>query len=355
MKKILIFILVIAVSLLSISRVSALVEYDLINEYDISIVPNDNATLNMSYHIKWTVLEDENGKEPLTWVKIGVPNSHVKNIKALSSNISSCSYYDDDGAFIRVDFKKSYYKGETLDFSFEFVQERIFTLNGDYVEFNFMPGWFNEIRIENLTLKWYKNINIDYIDPDKYSIEEDEYYLFNATNLNYGETIDCPIRYDKISFPNINERKGYISYEKEESIKGAIVFAAVFVFVVVILFLVQAYNRTHSDGYECYSGYSGHWLWYYSWYRPRRGYNKEGSIRSTGSPVVVNSSSSSHHSSSGGSSCACACACACAGGGRAGCSRKDFYKNINTEEVIEALKKDTIYQVPTRDLDNIKD
>ena len=35
----------------------------------------------------------------------------------------------------------------------------------------------------------------------------------------------------------------------------------------------------------------------------------------------------------GGGGCACACACACAGGGRAGCSRKDFnnYLNINHE------------------------
>ncbi|MDO4187695.1 MAG: hypothetical protein Q4D29_01780 [Lachnospiraceae bacterium] len=37
-------------------------------------------------------------------------------------------------------------------------------------------------------------------------------------------------------------------------------------------------------------------------------------------------SSGSHHSSCAHSSCACACACACAGGGRAGCSTKDFYK-----------------------------
>ncbi|MCR4684142.1 MAG: hypothetical protein K5649_01600 [Lachnospiraceae bacterium] len=34
----------------------------------------------------------------------------------------------------------------------------------------------------------------------------------------------------------------------------------------------------------------------------------------------------SHHSSCAHSSCACACACACAGGGRAGCTNKDFHK-----------------------------
>ena len=45
------------------------------------------------------------------------------------------------------------------------------------------------------------------------------------------------------------------------------------------------------------------------------------------------------------SSCACACvscacACACAGGGRAGCSKKDFYKtNLKLDVVEKELKK----------------
>lgn len=52
------------------------------------------------------------------------------------------------------------------------------------------------------------------------------------------------------------------------------------------------------------------------------------------------SSSSSHsscaHSSCAHSSCACACACACAGGGRAGCTTKDFY---NTNLKLAFLKR----------------
>ena len=50
------------------------------------------------------------------------------------------------------------------------------------------------------------------------------------------------------------------------------------------------------------------------------------------------------HSSSCASSCACvsscACACACAGGGRAGCTKKDFYQtNLKVEDLNEVLKK----------------
>jgi hypothetical protein len=40
------------------------------------------------------------------------------------------------------------------------------------------------------------------------------------------------------------------------------------------------------------------------------------------------------------SSCACACACACAGGGRAGCSLKDFYgTNLQTKDLKQVIDK----------------
>lgn len=80
-------------------------------------------------------------------------------------------------------------------------------------------------------------------------------------------------------------------------------------------------------------------------------YNKTGEYKYKGSPntfMRVNvvhmphvshssgrGSSSGHHSSCAHSSCACACACACAGGGRAGCSTKDFY---NTNLKLKYLK-----------------
>ena len=48
------------------------------------------------------------------------------------------------------------------------------------------------------------------------------------------------------------------------------------------------------------------------------------------------SSSCAHSSCACASHCACACACACAGGGRAGCSAKDFY---NTGLKLEMLEK----------------
>lgn len=51
-------------------------------------------------------------------------------------------------------------------------------------------------------------------------------------------------------------------------------------------------------------------------------------------------SSCAHSSCACAHSCACACACACAGGGRAGCSVKDFYNtNLKLSQLARKLKK----------------
>lgn len=69
-------------------------------------------------------------------------------------------------------------------------------------------------------------------------------------------------------------------------------------------------------------------------------------------PIVTSSPRSSSHSGSSrsgscvhsscacacASSCACACACACAGGGRAGCSTKDFYRTDLKLRMLESRK-----------------
>ena len=51
----------------------------------------------------------------------------------------------------------------------------------------------------------------------------------------------------------------------------------------------------------------------------------------------IKSSGSGHGRGYHGGGCACACACACAGGGRAGCSTKDFYGTILTTEQIHKV------------------
>ena len=94
---------------------------DRIDNYTITVSVNNDGSLNMDYQITWSVLSNKEG--PLTWVKIGVPNSNVDNIKALSGNIKKASYYTEGGQqYVRIDFNRSYRAGDTFEFRYSFTQ-----------------------------------------------------------------------------------------------------------------------------------------------------------------------------------------------------------------------------------------
>ena len=87
MKKILIILSILVLSIfISTKKAKALTPLDKILEYNITVTPNTDATLDMVYNIKWKVLNDSIDG-PLTWVKIGVPNTYVSNIKNLSPDV----------------------------------------------------------------------------------------------------------------------------------------------------------------------------------------------------------------------------------------------------------------------------
>ena len=90
--------------------------------------------------------------------------------------------------------------------------------------------------------------------------------------------------------------------------------------------------RSSQDPYLYERGFYGRR--YYRWYMPRRYYRS--GVNSHGTHIHI--PTSHHGGGSGGGSCACACACA--GGGRAGCSKKDFYnKNLKISQIQKALEE----------------
>ena len=296
---------------------------DEILEYHITINPNREGNLNMEYHIKWKVLNSKS-EGPLEWVKIGVPNKYVKNITALSEAIDEISYYSDDGAYIRVDLDKAYYAGEVVDIDFSFVQTHIYTLNEEEVVYRFNPGWFPEIQVKDLKVYWAK----DKVTYSNSTLTNEDYYIWSYS-LDYNETIDVDVKYNKESFINLsNDNTFSDDYEDWSGLIVVFVFIGVFVLVCLIIAFVAYKN---DDGYYSYRGFSGCYHHHYWWlYRYRRGVNRRG--ESIKDPRVVNRTGGS----SRGGSCACACACACAGGGRAGCSRKDFYNpNLKIDEFLK--------------------
>ncbi|MBR3636321.1 MAG: hypothetical protein IKN45_00230, partial [Lachnospiraceae bacterium] len=101
-------------------------DLDEILNYVITVDVNEDATLHMLYHIDWKVLNDTS-EGPLTWICIGVPNTHCKKVKKLSSTIKSIkytnSYEQKSGSYVKIVLDRAYHKDEVVSFDFEFTQD----------------------------------------------------------------------------------------------------------------------------------------------------------------------------------------------------------------------------------------
>ena len=58
---------------------------DRIKDFAITVDVNEDASLQMTYHIDWEVLDDSIGK--LEWIDLGVPNYYHDNIVPLSDTV----------------------------------------------------------------------------------------------------------------------------------------------------------------------------------------------------------------------------------------------------------------------------
>ena len=382
-------------------------DLDNILEYDITVNVNDDATLDLVYHIEWMVL-DSDSEGPLSWVTIGIPNKHYVEYEPLSSNIKKMSYTSSDGPSLRIDFDRDYYAGEVVSFDYEVIQDYAYDVNsltdGETV-YEFTPGWFDNIIVDNMVIRW-NNEKMESWSP---SCEFEDGYCVWRAFLDKGEKYTVKVTYknDAYAFKEKKESSNTVDANIDGSVKGSISTAgkvgqlvgsgiatlySLFVpspFIAMIVGLAilsrkmrQRYNRTANFGgepkivrtkIEYYANCPG-----CNAPRPEGKDNcaycgcsfiksetkveekdippeekeilnkrTDGTYRYSSSPntymrvhvipvpVVHHSSSSSsshssssrssHHSSCAHSSCACACACACAGGGRAGCTTKDFY------------------------------
>lgn len=298
-----------------ISNVCMAKELDRINQYYITVDLRKDGSLDMTYSIKWEVL-DSDSEGPLEWVKIGIPNSNVDSIKAVSSNIKSVKYYEDSGDYIRIDFEKAYYEGEVIDFTFSFHQDYMYTIDGKEVTYEFTPGWFSDIKVEDLRIFWNAE---DVVSASSKTVNSDNYYTWE-TSLSKGKKYTVTVTYDRYSrsfaegkqttFGTVASTKSSSSssYNSTKVITSIIAFIIIFSLIMSVL-SPNSYRRHGGYGYRDYD-------------RPYH-----------------------HDRPSCASSCACvsscACACACAGGGRAGCSKKDFYGvTIRTKRLNKVIDED---------------
>lgn len=315
------------------ARVGALTgDLDEIQEYYITVTPNDDATLDMTYHLRWKVL-DSVSEGPLEWVKIGVANRFVSDLRALSDSIDDISYSSEEGAFIRCDLDRAYYAGEFVDIDFSFRQERIFTSSeGDYIDFGFMPGYFPETEVLSFRLAWMKADGFDlvYTNAER---ETAESYIWEDA-IPRGGRVLCSMRYSRTSFPNADLELQY-SDQTSDPFLAVIPLILILGLGVGIPLLRRYIRRRNGDDYGEYRGFGGRTYYHGSSFWFHSGVDRTG--KSLAPPPV---NAGGFHGGGGGS-CACACACACAGGGRAGCSRKDFYEDQGPSFFAALRKKES--------------
>lgn len=298
------FILFIAL----LCNVSFAKELDLINQYYVRLEPRRDGTVDITYEIEWEVL-DSTTDGPLEWVKVGIPNSHVSNIKAMSGNIKKIDFLKDHGSFIRIDFDRPFNKGEIVKFKFKIHQDYMFEVKNNKVVYEFTPGWFKDIHVEDARVFW----DAEGISSSNAPKTESGYLVWKKS-LKSNEKIKAKIEYPIDYFPSIDVGKQrsvikHVDENKEVSVFEQIQYGIV---AIVVLFFILSIllSMLMPGSYRSHRGFG-----YGSSYRPYRSHC-----------ACVSS---------------CACACACAGGGRAGCSRKDFYgTRLKSSSLNKVLKDD---------------
>lgn len=280
---------------------------DKIDAYNITVEPREDGSLDITYDIVWTAL-DEN--EPLTWVEIGIANS---NFELYEDSIKGGRAYRDvyDGyCYVHIDFPRAYRGGETVEFSFEINQRDVLHGEGKDRFYAFVPGWFNATPIESYTFRWKANEDLLASNADSRDLQ---WHTWKGS-LDCGEYVLMELQYAVGSFASA-ETAAYREFDDDDAyneLKSTQTAGRVMC-VILILCLVAA-EVYIIDSYVSYSRGRGfirsgrYHVHHYGRVNPRYRAYRAAQNRSGGG--------------GGSRGCACACACACAGGGRAGCSRK---------------------------------
>ena len=278
---------------------------DEIQEYTIQVDMRNDGTMDIKYHLDWKVLDDTSDG-PLSWVKIGIPNKNVDEIEAHTDNIKKIEYNKQDGrTYVYIYFDRDYHKNEVISFDFSIHQSNMYVIDKEehMLRYSFTPGWFDEIEVKNITVKWNKSNVLK-----STALGEDmNGYLVWTGSLSFGEKLNTSVYYNLDAFEATEE--GQVQ-EDEGDGSGWIIFIVILVVILIIAFIIAIVS---DDDYDSHSGFGG------------------------GSRTYIYGG--------GRSSCACvsscACACACAGGGRAGCSKKDFYHtNVQSDTLIKVLEEE---------------
>ena len=306
---------------------------DIINEYNVTVEPQKDGTLDIEYQFVWTALDE---KEDLTWMDIGLATpTYILDEDSLSDTIKSFEYLCDDMFVgLRLNLDRAYKGGETVEFSFKVNQEDMLVHNEKGYFYEFVPGWFNSIPVEKYTFRWKDSEEI----TDVVGGELINGYHTWQGSFDCGEYEMITVRYSEeaykgkftVSYYPFDASGAYDVLASNERIKIVLSCIGIFICLILEIGIADCYISYHRGrGFLVSCGYHIHT---YGSQNPKyvKAYNKK-----YGSGGYSGTGYGRGYGRGGGGwagAGACAWAGACAGGGRAGCSQKDTYENkVNSQ------------------------
>ena len=327
-------------------------DMDYIPDYLVTVDLRADGSADITYDITWQVIDGDQ-TDYLSWVKIGLPNAYAEDLTPLTDTISDLQYTGDGGSYAKVVFARRYYSPEVAAqnggesrgrFAFSVHQSHLFSLNSDgTATVEFTPGWFDDLVVEHMQVRWRSG---DGFVADN-SSEEDGYLIWDFGPMGHGQSanihVTVPVTTAETFDPDAQLTAA--DYDDggmtaDEMIGILTVVIGLLIFAAALIIIVGSMTPDWGGGFG--SGLDpDDWFWYTNGVHtihlartapPPKGYTR------TDPPKNYHTGGGSsrgggvgRHNSGCASSCACACAsscacaCACAGGGRAGCTAKDFY------------------------------
>ena len=317
-------------------------DLDYIPDYFVTVDLREDGSADIVYDITWQVIGGDQ-TDYLSWVKIGLPNAYAEDLTPLTDTISDLQYTGDGGSYAKVVFARRYYSPEVaaqnggesrVRFAFSVHQNHLFTLNDDgTATFEFTPGWFDDLVVEHMQVRWRSG---DGFVADN-SSEEDGYLIWEFGPMGHGQSANIHVTVPVTTAETFDPDAQLTAADYDDGgmtadeILGILtVVIALLIFAAALIIILGSMTPDWGGGFG--SGLDpDDWFWYTNGVHtihvartapPPKGYTR------TDPPKNYHTGGGSSRGGGVGrhnSGCASSCACACAGGGRAGCTAKDFY------------------------------
>ena len=168
---------------------------DVINAYEITVEPRGDGTLDITYRLLWTPLDED---EPLTWIEIGMPNrSFTVDRTSLGGAASSTvPYIEDDFCTLEVHLDRAYTAGEQLEICFTVNQANMLCKDEDGYFYELIPSWFNATPVEHFTFRWKDAVGLTETNA---ASKKSSYHVWEG-EMPCGTYVPMTVRYNADSF-----------------------------------------------------------------------------------------------------------------------------------------------------------